>query len=80
MRVKFFQAFQGVETGEVFYEAGQVVELPDNQAERLLKDGRCGIVPALQAEIPQPEPTPEPAPEAIEEQPAPVKRQRRKAS
>jgi hypothetical protein len=83
MRVKFLQAFRGVETNEVFYEAGQEVDLPAFQAERLLKDGRCEIVPTVPVkpvEVPQPEQIEPVTTETAEELPAPAKRQRRKAS
>jgi hypothetical protein len=80
MRVKFIQDFQGVETGEVFYHNGQEVDLPDNQADRLLRDKRVGLLRPEEpkAEEPQPEPAAEPASEPVQtKSPETPKRARR---
>lgn len=78
MRVKFLQDFQGVETGEVFYLRGQVINLPDTQAERLLRDERVALMPA---EVPsaavEAAPEPEPEPAETKSQEAPKARRRK---
>jgi hypothetical protein len=43
-KVKFLQDFQGKETGEVFYKAGQVADLSDYGATLVVKDGRAEFV------------------------------------
>ena len=47
-----------METGEAFYLKGQVADLLDNQADRLVDDGRAEYV----REKPDPKPSPNPAP------------------
>lgn len=44
MLVEFLQDFQGRETKEVFYKRGQQVDLPENMASVLQRDGRVRIV------------------------------------
>lgn len=44
MLVEFLQDFQGRETKEVFYKQGQQVDLPENMASVLQRDGRVRIV------------------------------------
>lgn len=39
MRVTFLRDFRGRATAEAFYERGQVVDLPDGQAEMCLAEG-----------------------------------------
>jgi hypothetical protein len=41
MKIKFLSDFRGRETNEQFYQAGEVVELPLETAERLINDGRA---------------------------------------
>ena len=42
-KIKLFTDFQGVETREVFYQAG-IHNVPDDVASRLVKDGRAEFV------------------------------------
>ena len=61
MKVKFVSGFQGRETNNVWYDAGQVVEVDDEMAEVLLSSERVTAVidevdPVL---VPEPE-TPKP--------------------
>lgn len=63
MKVRFLQDFQGVETGNVFYQKDGEYELPDRVAERLVKDGRAEYVPGrgveshnVEPQFEQPEP------------------------
>lgn len=43
-KVKFLQDFQGVETREVFYQKGQVVNIPDDLIDRLVNDKRVELL------------------------------------
>lgn len=52
MKIKFRTDFRGRETGEQFYQAGQVVELEAELAERLVRDGRAEIVTGGSVEQP----------------------------
>ncbi len=82
MRVKFLQDFQGVETGEVFYLRGQVVNLPDTQAERLLRDERVALVPVEVMPAPAVEAAPGPETDPVLEEtksPEAPKARRRKS-
>ena len=55
MRIKFLQDYQGVKTGELFFMAGDVVEVDDDWDVRgLLAEGRAV------EDTPEPEPEPEP--------------------
>ena len=45
MKVRFLQDYQGQHTGPHFYRAGQVVELDDATASRLVTDKRAQPVP-----------------------------------
>lgn len=56
MKIQFLTDFRGRETGERFFQAGQVVELDDDTAAGLIANRR-----AVSAE-PAPEPEPQPAP------------------
>jgi hypothetical protein len=44
MKVQFLQDFQGVETGNVFYSKGQVVNLPDGVGAKLVEEKRVLLV------------------------------------
>lgn len=48
-KVKFLQDFQGRETKEVFYKAGQVADLSDELIDQLVKDKRVELVKIIQA-------------------------------
>lgn len=41
MKIKFLVDFRGRETNERYYQSGQVVELPDDIASRLIADKRA---------------------------------------
>jgi len=43
IKVRFFNDFQGVETNNVFYPAGEH-EVPEHVASRVVKDGRAEYV------------------------------------
>lgn len=64
MKIKFLGSFQGVETGGIFYEQDQVVELDDGVASRLVMDGRAVLV--SETEIKQPAPVEKEIPAATE--------------
>lgn len=53
MKIKFLHDFRGRETGEQYYTAGQVVEIDDQTAARLIADKR-----AEEVKDEQPEQTP----------------------
>lgn len=55
MQIKFLVDFRGRETNERYYTAGQLVELDDQTAARLIADKR--------AESAEPEPEAQPEPE-----------------
>ena len=44
MKVRFIHGFQGRETNELYYEAGQVVEFDSDLAQLLIRDGRAMLV------------------------------------
>ena len=44
MKIKFLQDFQGVETQGVFYRLGQVVDIDNGLAPRLIADKRAELV------------------------------------
>jgi len=44
MKILFLQDFQGVETGNVFYQRGQIVQLDDGVAARLVADKRAELI------------------------------------
>ena len=41
MKIKFIQDFGGKETNEVHYKNGEIIDVPNNMAERLISDGRA---------------------------------------
>ncbi len=41
MRIRMLQDFRGRETNEAFYARGQVIDVEDRIAERLVSDGRA---------------------------------------
>ena len=59
MKVKFINGFRGKETNEVYYEPGQVVDLDDDTAALLIRDGRCTAV-EIEIVVEEP-PKPKPA-------------------
>lgn len=50
MKIKFLTDFRGIETHEIFYQYGEVVDFDPETAARLVHDGR--------AELIEPEPAP----------------------
>lgn len=50
MKVIFITDFQGVETNEMFFRRGDVAELDDDTAARLITDKRAEAVPDAQPE------------------------------
>lgn len=70
-KVNLFVDFQGVETKNVFYPKG-VHNLPDDIAERLVKDGRAEYVKTDVRDVePQFENAYDPDPQPVKEEPAP---------
>ena len=45
-KVKFLRDFRGILTGEVYKQAGQTMELPNDAAAKLVKQGVVGLVKA----------------------------------
>jgi hypothetical protein len=50
MKIKFMTDFRGVETHEVFFRAGEIAEVDDEHAERMIRDNV-----AIKVHQPQPE-------------------------
>lgn len=50
-QVEFLQDFQGKETREVFYKKGQVVDLPENMLDILLREKRVKIIAGSLADV-----------------------------
>ena len=46
IRVEFLQGFRGVETNEIHYKKGDIVEVPDEWIERLVADKRVKVLAA----------------------------------
>jgi hypothetical protein len=44
MKILFLQDFQGVETGNIFYQRGQIVVLDNGVATRLIADKRAELI------------------------------------
>jgi hypothetical protein len=65
-KIKFLQDFRGTETNEVFYKKDEVVDVSENTAERLVKDGRAVVESGSQYDV-----------EPQFEQPVPEKKRKR---
>ncbi len=59
-KVKFKQDYRGVLTGELFYPEGAEAELPDGQADGLVKEGRVEFVKEKPVQKPKPAPKKKP--------------------
>jgi hypothetical protein len=57
MRIRFLRDFRSQHTGEIFYEAGQVIDLESEHATPLIEEGAAEAVP-LKAREGQAEPKP----------------------
>lgn len=56
LKVKFLIGFQGTETGNIWYEPGDTLELDDDMAIILVQHGRAELVMEIQPEQPEPAP------------------------